>query len=176
MALSTTDYTVLAIIWRDGPCTTYVVMRDLASSPSTFYRNRASSTYRVAQRLTDLGLVEQVDEDVGSRGERLIQVTPDGLEALRSWLSPPIPRVEIAHTIDLVRLRMFFLKALPPEERLRFVDDAIAFLRELEAANEERVEKPTDPFQEMGSLGTLLETRARIEWLERVRERLTELD
>jgi DNA-binding PadR family transcriptional regulator len=169
--LSTSEYTVLGIVWRDGPCTTYAVMRELASSASTFYRNRAASTYRVAQRLIGLGLLELDGEEIGSRGDRQIKATEKGYAELQKWLSPPIPKVEVAHTIDLIRLRVHFIAALDGPGRVAFLDDALNAARQ-RLAELERVKPSPDPFEALGSLGTIYETRARIEWLEQVKKRL----
>lgn len=173
--LSTSEYTVLGLVWRDGPCTTYAVMKELASSASTFYRNRAASTYRVAQRLIDLGFLELDGDEIGTRGDRLIKATAKGQAELQRWLSPPLPKVEVDHTIDLVRLRVHFLAALPPADRAAFVDEALnaakARLQELEEAA-----PAEDAFEALGSLGLIHETKARIAWLEEVKEALPNLE
>lgn len=171
MELTITEYTILGIVWSKGPCTTYVVMRELARSPSTFYRKRTATAYRVVQRLISEGLLEHIGETIGSRRDRPVRVAPKGLAVLKEWLAPPLAPVEVAHAIDLIRLRMYFIGAIQPEERAVFVDEAVGALRmyvaTLEAVIDE--ERKTDPFAALASLGAVYETRARIEWLEAIR-------
>ncbi|HWD38451.1 MAG TPA: PadR family transcriptional regulator, partial [Fimbriimonas sp.] len=126
---STLEYTVLGIFCNLGPCTTYAVMRELAASPSTYYRKRAGSIYPTVQRLLKQGLIEEVSE-AGPRQDTQIKVGEAGVAHLREWLSFPISMAEVAHTVDLIRLRFFFLAALSAEERIRFVEEALVLTRE----------------------------------------------
>ncbi len=167
--LSISDYTVLGIVGRDGPCTTYNVMRDMATSPSSFYRKRASSTYTVVQRLLGLGLLETLGEEPGPRGERQIAVTDEGLRVLKDWMSP-VPAVEAAHSNDLIRLRVNFLNLLDPGEREALIDQAATALRTLLAESERALPERHDPIRYLTLLGLIYETRARLEWLEEVRK------
>jgi len=177
MSFSITELTILGIVWSKGPCTTYVVMRELAASPSSFYRNRAATAYRSVQRLVTEGLLENVGDTIGSRRDRPIRITDKGYSELRSWLTPPLPDIEVAHTVDLVRLRLFFVGAIDRSERGNLVDDAIDLLRRHLVAVEAvvRQEVETDPIASLASLGSVYETKARIEWLEAIRAKLLEI-
>lgn len=170
--LSIAEYTVLGIVWREGPCTTYAVMRELSNSSSTFYRKRASSTYRVAQRLVDLGFLSPVGEGVGARGDRLLEATAKGRAELRRWLTPPTPQFEVDHSMDLVRLRVFFLGALPAGEQRAFLEAALKSLKVRLVKQEEDVATASNEFEALGSLGGVYETKARMAWLEEVKRRL----
>jgi DNA-binding PadR family transcriptional regulator len=167
-ALSTTEYTVLGIVWRDGPCTTYHVMLMLASSSSSFYRKRASSTYGVVQNLTAQGLLAPVGDDVGKRGERPIGVTEEGISVLQKWLGPPVPPVEAAYSNDLIRLRVNFIAALDAADQVAFVEDALRALRVLEEEHEHSILERGELSRTLSLQGLLFETRARIAWLEHV--------
>jgi DNA-binding PadR family transcriptional regulator len=166
--LSISDYTVLGVIAREGPCTTYNVMMDMAASPSSFYRKRASSTYSVVQRLDSQGLIKALDEEPGPRGERQLAVTPEGLRALKEWLCR-IPVAEAAYSNDLIRLRVNFLIVLSPSEREALVDQAIDSLKILLSDSEGELEKRKDPIRYATLLGLIYETRARLEWLAEVK-------
>jgi DNA-binding PadR family transcriptional regulator len=166
--LSTADYTVLGVVWRDGPCTTYHVMLRLASSSSSFYRKRASSTYGVVQNLTKRGLLTPIGEEIGKRGDRPIGVTDEGMRVLKQWLAPPVPEVEAAYSNDLIRLRVNFIAALEPEEQAAFVKDAIRVLEALEHDHQESIQKRNSEAQAIALIGHLYETQARIAWLHRL--------
>ncbi|MFI5384628.1 MAG: hypothetical protein ACHQ50_00755 [Fimbriimonadales bacterium] len=173
-ALSTIEMTILGIAWLRGPCTTYTIMKELATSASTYYKSRAGTAYSVVDRLVGFKLLEQMTGQ-GDGGEKLIKVTESGVDALRKWLTPPIPLPDIAHSADLIRLRFFFLGVLEPEKRLTFIDDALAGLRKHLARCEALIpenEAIGDHFGALATLAVVLETKARIQWLEIVRERV----
>jgi len=165
---------VLGLTWMLGPCTTYFVMKDLSTSESTYYKSRAGTVYSVVERLIGFGLIEYVDGSP-ERDEKLIRVTDRGRTALKGWLTPPIPPPDIAHTADFIRARFFFLGILDPEERTAFIDDALAGLRLHLARCEDaavEAEKVGGRFAAMAMLAIILETKARIEWLETVRDQV----
>lgn len=171
------EYTVLGIAWKRGPCTTYALMMELSTSTSTFFKKRASTTYPLVERLTKNGYLNQSDE-VGARGERSMVVTESGMEALQVWLTQPLDFGEVAHTVDFVRLRTFYLGAATPEQRSKFLDSALEQLRAHEAscvsASKKYLEMG-DEFSALASEGVLYETRARIEWLTSARARLLKI-
>lgn len=171
------EYTVLGIAWKRGPCTTYTLMMELSSSTSTFYKKRAGTTYPLVERLIKNGYLDQSSE-TGARGERLVEITDTGLTAVSGWLTGPIEFGEAAHTVDFLRLRTFYLGAIPPADRVAFLDGSIEQLRAHEASCQEaivRYREMGDEFSSMATEGVLYETRARIAWLTDSRERFLSL-
>lgn len=163
--LSTLEHTVLGLTWLRGPCTTYAIMKELESSASSYHKSRAGAVYAAMKRLLGFGYIASNDGDVS--------VTPLGEAALKQWLGPPIPMADIAHSADLVRLRMFFLGAIEQDQRLAFVDQSLAGLRSFLAECEgllAKNEEIGDYFGVLATASTILETRARIEWLTLVRK------
>lgn len=170
-SLTSIEMSVLGLFWLRGPCTTYAVMKELSSSGSSYYKSRAGTAYSITKRLTGFGLVGPAN-GTGEETERLLVVTAAGETAIRSWLTPPIPHRDIAHSADLVRLRFFFLGMLEPDERLKFIDDCLGSMEKLRVRTEALVaenEKIGDYFGALATLSIILETRARIEWLQTVR-------
>lgn len=163
--LSTLELTVLGLAHLRGPCTVYAIMKELSGSASTYHKNRAGTAYSIAHRLLKAGLLQ-------ADAEERVTITESGRAALMEWLTPPIPMADIAHSADLIRLRFFFLEIVPQETRLQFIDDAIAgletFLAQCEALIPEN-ERIGDYFGVLATASTVLETRARIEWLRLVR-------
>lgn len=162
--LSTLEHTVLGLTWLRGPCTTYAIMKELESSASSYHKSRAGAVYAAMKRLLGFGYIASAEGDVS--------VTPLGEAALKQWLVPPIPMVDIAHSADLVRLRMFFLGVIEQDQRLAFVDHSLAGLRSFLAECEgllAKNEEIGDYFGVLATASTILETRARIEWLTLVR-------
>lgn len=137
-------------------------------SASSFHKSRAGTAYSVSRRLLEFGLLirsEGADEGV-------VRITEDGVAELRKWMLPPIPRSDIAHSADLLRLRFFFLGVVDQQERLKFIDDALdgleLFLKDCESLMPKN-EEIGDYFGVLATLSSVLETRARIEWLRTVR-------
>lgn len=163
--LSTVEMTVLGLTFRQGPCTTYAVMREFSTAASTFYKSRAGTTYSVVKRLVSFGLLSQTADQ--------IEVTPAGLDVLRQWLLPPIPLPDVAHSADLVRLRFYFLNLLTREEQLETIDHALGKLHNFLATCESLLpehEKLGDKVGVLAVFGSVMETRTRIEYLNIVRK------
>lgn len=170
--LSTIELTVLGIAWLRGPCTIYVVMKILSQAGSTYHKSRAGTTYSVAHRLLEFGLLEKIEE-TGDNGEQLVRVSEEGIVILKDWYRPPIPMFEVAFSSDLIRLRFYFMGVLDREERLAFVDDARVGLHTfLERCHELMLknEEVGDYYGILATLAAIKETEARIEWLEVVRK------
>jgi len=169
--LSTIELTVLGFAWLRGPCTTYAIMKELSHSESTYHKSRAGTAYSVSRRLIEHGFLEHAPP-TDSEGDALIQISSKGTAELQEWMKPPLPLGDIAHSADLIRLRFFFLGVVDQQQRLDFIDNSIEglqiFLKRCEAlipANEEL----GDYFGALATVSTILETKARIEWLNIVR-------
>jgi DNA-binding PadR family transcriptional regulator len=170
--LSTIEMTVLGFAWLRGPCSTYAIMKEISSSESSYYKSRAGTAYSVANRLIGFELLESVPNP-GKDDEKWIQITESGISALQAWVTPPIPLPDIFHSADLVRLRFFFLGVVDKEKRLDFIDDSIKGLKVFLAKCEQLIPKNEalgDYFGVLATVSTILETRARIQWLTLVRE------
>lgn len=167
--LSTIEMTVLGLAWLRGPCTTYAIMKELSTSGSSYYKSRAGTAYSVAKRLTEFGLLAPSGEH--------IRATDDGIKLIREWMAPPIPNIDVAHSADLIRLRFFFLNVLDEADRIAFIDTSIKQLQALMPCYEELVEKNEEIgeyFGVLATVGVILETRARIEWLRLIKKWLIE--
>lgn len=166
--LSNLEMTVLGLAWLRGPCTIYAIMKELSLSASSYHKSRAGTAYSVSNRLLDSGHIARAFE----KGEE-IKITEKGIEALQAWLTPPIDQKDITHSADLLRLRFFFLGVIDQEKRLAFIDQSIEGLRKFLADCEDLVpqnEAIGDYFGVLATLSTILETKARIQWLTLVRE------
>lgn len=170
--LSTLELTVLGITWLRGPCTIYSIMKELGTSESTYHKSRAGTAYSVAKRMLEFKLLQS--HDASNQGdERLVKITTDGLSELQAWLTPPIPLPDVAHSADLLRLRFFFLGAVDKEQRLKFIDNSISGLNEFLIRCRGLIKQNEEIGEYFGALATvsaILETQARIEWLNIVRK------
>lgn len=170
--LSTLELTVLGMAWLRGPCTIYAIMKELGTSESTYHKSRAGTAYSVSKRMLEFGLLEP-NESSEPGDEKLVRITSEGITALQEWLTPPIPLPDIAHSADLIRLRFFFLGVVDQKRRLAFIENTLQGLETFLARCEALIQANEDIGDYFGALATIssiLETRARIEWLKIARE------
>src|SRR5262245_31499214 len=66
---------VLGVIWLLGPCTAYVIRRELGASPGAIYP--------LLRRLEEEGLIRGRTQRWGERGKTELSITPRGVETLR---------------------------------------------------------------------------------------------
>lgn len=177
-ALTDLELTVLGNVWKKGACTAYSVMREFAASTSSYYRGSAGAIYPLLHRLDRRGYVSSQAGAQGRRPRRTYTITRQGLQALRRWLSPPVPAAAAGITLDLLRTRTYFLAALPPAARARFVRAAEKQLREqlkINTAERDRYRRKGDPFSTLAMEGALHILRARLAWMREMRRRLRNL-
>lgn len=165
---------VLGVVWLRGPCTAYVVRQEFASSETPHWSSSAGSIYPVLERLQNLGAVRSQSGSWGQGSRKQYQITPSGLETLRLWIGPPIAEGAAAPTFDPIRTRMFFLEALPPSKRIRYVDEAIKATRAvLDELRSNLSRRPADDMDALASLGTVFQLEGRIAWLRRIRRAIS---
>ena len=170
--LSTLEFTALGILFKRAPCTAYAVLSEFSHSSTSAYRSGAGSVYPMLRRLEEAGLVASVAR---SSRDRLLSLSPDGVEALRGWFDLT-HEGGVSCCLDVLRSRMYFLKALTPEERDTFLSEAIAGLESLLGNCRETVEayhRSGDRFSEVAMLGAVMETEARLQWLRVVGRKLS---
>jgi hypothetical protein len=163
--LSTIEMTVLGMAYLRSPCSIYAIYKELSSSASTYHKSRAGTAYSVSKRLLGFGLFEPAEGDA-------VKISTLGVQALRDWIGPPVTMTDVAHTVDLLRLRFFFLGALEKDDRLKFIDSSIEALSAFEqraVALITKNEEIGDYFGALATVSLVLETKARISWLGLVR-------
>jgi DNA-binding PadR family transcriptional regulator len=171
--LSDLEMAILGVIGKRAPCTAYAVAREFFNSPSSHWRGSAGAVYPAVRRLHRLGLVGQRRATRLGRPCQLLALTGRGRDGLREWLAPPLPASAAAHTLDPIRTRTYFLKALPPAKQLAFLVDAEEQLRAQFPALEAEVERyrlSGDWFSEQAQRGCLHTLRGRLAWLEEFRQ------
>ena len=109
------------------------------------------------------------------RGGRLTPLSPKGLQALRGWLSPPLPEWVVGVPPDSLRTRLRFMKALSPGKRTAFIDDARRRLEDhIEVVRRDcrATRGLTDPYRYLVARGALSLLKARRAWLREVARHL----
>ncbi len=169
---------VLGVVWQDGPCTPYAIRQHFLESRAPRFSGSAGAIYPLVRRLETRGLVRSTPSTRGRRAQRDFRITRLGGTALKRWVRAPISLGDGTLIHDPLRTRMLFLSALPREEALSFVLEALVALRRaLQQAQTDCREKPVgeDPFAHFAARNALLVTRARVKWLAEVQGQLEAL-
>lgn len=173
--LSELEGAVLGVVAQHGPLTPYAVRQEFARSPNPHWTASAGSIYPLLRRLERQRFVSARAHATGARRGQKYSLTAAGRKLLRTWILEAQDE-KIASTSDLLRLRVHFLAALSPAERVRFIDTALATMRREVtkiSAFCRKKEKAGDLFDHIATRGTVLMTRARLAWLREVRKCVT---
>jgi DNA-binding PadR family transcriptional regulator len=170
--LTEMEHCVLGVIWRDGPLTAYEIAALFSRSLSPYWSGSAGAIYPVVGRLRKRGLVRGVRRAWNGAQKTVLSITDAGTDLLRAWLAPPLPAGVAAPSYDPIRTRLFFIDVLPAARKLRFLDEAERAVREQLAATKRQHDLEVtagNTSEAIGSLGVMLELKARLRWLRAVR-------
>ena len=169
MQMSGVEYVILGTLsWR--PLTGYEIKQIVDSSTRFFWAASYGQIYPELRRLAAAGLVEAESDDTGNRRRIRYSLTPAGRDRLAAWLRAPGAGYELR---DEGLLKLFFARALPPEEHADVV-------RALRADREQVLEQLRDVERRGVGTGTsrlVLEYGLRnheweVEWCSDVERRL----
>lgn len=167
------EHTVLGVL-SDGPLHGYELRKRLTAILGPFRALSFGSLYPCLHRLTDRGLVEQVDAvpraEVGAvaskRARVVYALTPEGKESFASWVAEDGPD---SWEDEAFAARLAFFSRTDAAVRLRILEGRRARmeqrLRDLEASIErtsEQVDRYTERLQRHGVEGAARE----VTWLE----------
>lgn len=167
--LSTLELTALGVVWKQGPCTAYAVMREFAGSQTLAYRSGAGSIYPLLKRLRGAGLL--------SEDEGRLHITPAGIERLRGWAQLGNPKREVFAILDPLRSRAYFLGVLSTEGQSEFVANSLRALKGLRGELKDKMrdyEQAGQRLSALAMLGAVYETEARIKFVKALARALRE--
>lgn len=160
---------ILGVVGEYGPCTAYRVRRVFAESPSGHWSGSAGAIYPAISRLERRGLLRSQKKAGDGRSARLYRLSPGGGRALRNWLSPPLPDGGQLMPIDPLRVRIRFIKRLPPEKRRAVIVEARHKLRDLlRTIVQSHQDERDDPVRRLMHSGAILGVKAQLAWLDEV--------
>jgi len=170
--LTELEGTVLGVIWRDGPLTTYAIRSTFSKSRNSHFSGSAGAIYPLVERLKKVGLIHATLHKQGSRESRRVTITPTGKQALRQWLSQDKSDMAVVE-FDPIRTRLHFLGILTPRQRERFIRESMASLqREIEETRLliESRQQAGNKWGVWGATGALRVLQARLTWLRDILE------
>jgi DNA-binding PadR family transcriptional regulator len=113
------DFTILAIVARDGPLSAYDIRKIFARSLTSTWSSSTGSIHPSIRRLQNIGHLAS-SSPKGGRACKALSVTPSGRAALNPWLEKITPEVA-GPTSNPVRTRMYFLGMLSSAKRLAII-------------------------------------------------------
>nr|WP_298895984.1 helix-turn-helix transcriptional regulator [uncultured Altererythrobacter sp.] len=173
--LSELEGAVLSVIARKQPLTAYAVRKEFEASATHSWSASAGAIYPLVRRLVKGGLIKETPDAEDARGTRKLELTRDGNQALCNWVLETRVHV-LAAGPDPIRTRSFALSAVPPQLRVKALQDwRKATIERLEATIEQiaRFEADGDILAAMATRGGELEERARIQWIDEMIERMS---
>ena len=159
---------VLGTLWREGPCTAYVVRKSFVDSPSPKWSGSAGAIYPLLKRLEEKKLIHSTTNDSTKRKQRDYKTTRQGMVVFRRWLQNLDFDNDLGLVHDPLRLKILFLEALPAKESIQLVERAIEGIQTKIVQLKLDCNKNTlesNPGVYFASRNALLLTKARLTWL-----------
>jgi DNA-binding PadR family transcriptional regulator len=125
---------VLGLLAREGPSTPYDLERHVRATLGNFWSFPHTLLYSEPTRLAGLGLVVE-ERESGGRRRRVFALTPQGQQALSTWLDTPAN--EPTELRDPGLLQLFFSDLARPSSRLHLAEQQLAIHRAKLAAYQE---------------------------------------
>ena len=173
--LTDLEAVALGIVWKQPGRTAYEVMSEFSQSLTARFRSGAGSVYPLMNRLLDEGFLLRRDTRRGNQEKAVYRISASGKKCLTAWLSPPLSPDNFRMSPDPVRTRIYFLGLLDAEQRMQFLGDVHAGLKqELAAAKTllEEYQAKGNRFGVLAMKGAVRVMRARILWIAEIRREL----
>lgn len=168
--ISDNEGTLLALVRRVQPVTAYEIGKIYEASPVSNFNASKGKLYPLIKRLKSRGLVEAHQVANDARGTERLSVTKAGEEAVRDW----VRQIRPTHLLleDPLRTKMQSLDLLSREQRIRWIVGVKAALLEKLAELEAYGKNVSVPYQEFVHANAVASIRARMDWLDRVLQRI----
>jgi len=105
-----------------------------------------------------------------------LRVTTEGRKSLRAWVTSGTDQELISSATDPIRSRAFFLDVLGSAKQLTYLNKLITQMEHYLSETRvhlAQVSETNDVYDQLGALGAVKISEARLEWLKLVYERLS---
>lgn len=172
--LSHLAYIALGVVSRAQPCTSYRLMQEFRTSPSSYFSGSAGAVYPLISRLEKGGYLRSEKRTRGKRAHKTYSLSAKGRKVLTTWIKSPTYERDVSFNVDLLRARVLFLGDKSTSERLKFLNASILLLDQSVAKKEFDLKNETglDDYDRLALRGALEVDRARRKWLKDIRKEL----
>lgn len=164
--LSDNEGTLLSLVLRIQPTTSYQIIKIYSDSPVSNFNTSKGKIYPLINRLEQAGLIAKRRIDSDKRRTEELTCTAAGKKAVKEW----ILKIRAEHLLldDPLRTKVQSFELLTPEERAQWILDVKEDLhRKLEEV-EDYGRSVDVPFKEFVHDNAVRSLRARIDWLDRM--------
>lgn len=172
MAATELEGVILGIISSRQPCSAWAVRRRFEESPTWGWSKSKGAIYPAIARLKTRGCLTAERVVEGHRDRDLLSLTDTGSRELTEWISTFGEEMGGA-PVDPIRTRVNYLAVLPLNQRRAFLDRAEAAARDALVKATMALPDPRAANRwtlHATALGILMQIKAKIEWLEAVRQ------
>ena len=166
LELSDNEGTVLSLVHRIQPATTYQIWKIYEDSPVSAFNTSKGKIYPLVDRLVARGLMRNERVETDARGTDRLWCTPLGERALQQWVKQIKPTHLLLEDPLRTKVQSFYL--LSPDEQVTWIVEAKDQLNQRLELLEAYGESVTVPYQDFVHDNAVRSTRARIAWLDRM--------
>jgi len=168
--LTDSEGAILTLVLRQQPITAYQIGKTFADSPVHTLSTSKGKLYPLIHRLHQRGLLDAEDVPGDQRGTQRFSCTEAGKKALKQWVQTVRPEHELLH--DPLRKKLQGFELLGANEKLEWVETARRHLQRKLAKVEAWPTEVEGQFGELVRDNAESAIRARLAWLDTVRERI----
>jgi DNA-binding PadR family transcriptional regulator len=166
LELSDNEGTVLSLVHRIQPTTTYQIWKIYEDSPVSAFNTSKGKIYPLVDRLIARGLMRNERVESDARGTDHLWCTELGARALQQW----VKQIKPSHLLleDPLRTKVQSFYLLSPDEQLDWIVETKDQLNQRLETLEDYGRTVTVPYQDFVHDNAVRSTRARIVWLDRM--------
>jgi len=170
MSLTENEGSLLGVIVRLEPLSSYQLIKVFEESPVAKFNNSKGAVYPQVRRLKARGFLETATTPDDKKASELVKTTDLGREALRLWVQD----INHDHTFlpDPIRTRMMLLDLLSKDEQIAWIVDMRRLLEEKKREVEEFAEKTVLPFGGVVHASAIAGLDVKIEYVDRLLRRI----
>lgn len=168
--LTDNEGTLLALVLRQQPITAYQIAKIYEESPVSNFNTSKGKIYPLIRRLRERGLLAAQAVRGDARGTERLVCTDAGREVIRCWAK----QIRPTHLLleDPLRTKVQSFDLFTRDEQIQWVVDAKALLTQKLRQVEEYGRQVDVPYKSLVHDNAVSSLRARMEWLDRVLERV----
>ncbi|MDQ8757527.1 PadR family transcriptional regulator [Sphingosinicella sp. LHD-64] len=160
----------LALVLRTQPATAYQISRIYEESPVSNFNTSKGKIYPMIRRLEMQGLIEKRPVEGDARGAEVLLCTAAGRAAVKAWVQTIRPTHLLLE--DPLRTKVQSLDLLDRDEQIAWIVDTKAALHDKLRVLDEYGRSVTVPFHEAVHDNAVSALRSRMDWLDRLLQRI----